>query len=241
MTKVEQLRKRLVKLQEQILRVEVDEITGSTPMLVLANGSTSDDFPLVTCPNCGDETQFTEAQLDNDGNRWTYYQGFCDACRTDFRIGEVPDKCALCHEPFVCDPREDVNEFYHHWCEKDRRCYCTPCFMQLFFDSYIDLSSDNPEVRDEEHCPSTVMPYSRLYTHIGHSVSPYHSRLIAKGYEEVARAKEWDEIKQLCKHIVEEGHRYLILSVSNKGEDGYIIFRTGAEDGDRHVRRQGNY
>ena len=228
MTKVEQLRKRLEKLQEQILREEVNEITGSTTKIVMADGSMTDDYPLITCPVCGEKADFTEAQLNIDGNMWTYFEGFCSVCHTDFRIGEVPDRCALCHEPLPCDPHEDVNELYHHWCKKDGQYYCTPCFMQLFFNDYIDLSSDNPEVRDD-----SLLVYSLWYTHIGNSVAPYCSRLVAKGYQEVAVVEEWDEINQVCQQIVNEGRRYLVLSLSvssdePEGKNYYIIYRSGA-------------
>ena len=148
MSKVEELRKRLVKLQEQIRRQDVKETTGSATKLVMAKGSTVDDYPLVQCPVCGEEVDATEGQLDIHRNRWVFFEAFCPACDTDFRIGEPPYRCALCHEPLPCDPYNDVNELYHHRCQKDEHYYCTPCFMQLFFDGYIDLSSDDPDLSD---------------------------------------------------------------------------------------------
>jgi hypothetical protein len=228
-SRIEQFRSRLIKLEGQVLQEEVNEIIGSTVKLVSVDGSSVDNDPVVTCPACGEEAGFIEAQLDSSGKRWVYYDGYCQNCDTEFVIGEVPHKCALCDEPLPCDPHEDVNELYHHWCEKDRQHYCTPCFMQLFFDGYIDLSSENPNVRDDEPCPGCVLPYSIWYTHVGRSVAPYCSRLVGKGYEEVAAVKEWDEIKQVCRQIVSQSRRYLILSISGDEPERryyYVIYQT---------------
>ena len=115
MSRIEQLRRRHVKLQKQIRREEVNKITGSKRRIVMSGGSTTDDYPLVLCPVCGEEVRASEAELDVGGNRWAYFYGRCDACHTDFRIGQVTDRCARCDEPFAHDPYYDINEFYHHW------------------------------------------------------------------------------------------------------------------------------
>jgi len=101
--------------------------------------------------------------------------------------------------------------------------------MQLFFDGYIDLSSDNPDIRDNEPCAGSLVPYSMWYTHIGLSVTPYRSRLVAKGYQEVVALENWDGIKQVCRQVVNEGRRYLILRLEGhcfKGFDSINIHIT---------------
>ena len=230
MPKIEQLRKWQAKLQEQILQEEVNELIGSKRRIVMTGGPTTDDYPLILCPACGEQVWSSEGELHAVGKRWAYFDGRCGACNTDFRIGQVSHRCALCQEPFPSDPCCDINEFHHHWYEKDGQSYCTPCFMQLFFDGYIDLSSDNPQLTDETHCTDTEALHSLWPTHVGNTVAPYCSRLAANGYEEVVVVKEWEEIGEICRRVVEEGRRYLVLgSGSRKAEDEYhyIVYRTG--------------
>ncbi len=246
-SRVEQFRSRLAKLEKKILEEELDEIMGSTSRLVSSDDSVSEDYPVVTCPICGEEAGFTEAQRDREGKGWMYYDGSCEACDTEFVIGEVPDRCALCEEPFPSDSYQDVNELYHHTYDKGGQTYYTACYMQLFFDGLFDLSSDNTDVPEDESHPGNITPYFGLfYTHVGNTVAPYYSRLVSKGYEEVAivslvttgyqdvaTAKEWHEIYQVCRQIVSRGRRYLILSTNDEepGRDHYIIYQNRSSYG----------
>ena len=229
MSKIEQLRKRQAKLEKQIVQEEANEKTGLKTRYVLAGGSIIDYCPLVLCPICGEETGPMEGQLSSDRDRWTYFWDRCYTCDTEFRIGRVSEKCALCHEPFFSDPYHDVNQYDHHRCEKDGRSYCTPCYMQLFFDGYIDLSSDNPELTDDT---GRTALYSVWPTHVGNTVAPYRSRLITNGYEEVAVVKEWAQVGEICCKVVAKGRRYLVLGagvVDPREEYCYIIYQNGGK------------
>ena len=130
--------------------------------------------------------------------------------------------CALCKQPFRSDPHDDVNEFYSHYSKDAAVFYCTPCFMQLFFDGDIDLGSDDPE---------TI--YKQIY--IGHSEAPYSSRLADKGYQMFATVEEMyegddvsGEFKEICRQIINKGRRYLILGVEDPESSRYrfIIYQS---------------
>ncbi len=216
MSKVEQLRNGLIKLQNQILEQEVAEAIGSTRALVLTDGII-EDYPLIMCPVCQEEAQVVEGQLDQEHQCWLYFDTECSSCHTMFRVGEVQERCCLCKNPLPSDPYYDVNELDYHSCERDGQIYCTPCFMQLFFDGYIDLSSDDDMI---------MADYPRC-THVGHTVDPYLSRLVAIGYEEFAVVQTWDEARQACQPIMDEGGRYLILYTSSEEprQYEYTIYR----------------
>ena len=217
MSKVEQLRNRLMKLRDRFLEEEVVETIGSTRSLVLKGGKITEDYPLIMCPVCQEEAQAVEGQLDQEHNSWLYFDTTCSTCHTSFRIGEVQERCCLCRNPLSSDPYYDANELNHHWCKKNGQIYCTPCFMQLFFDGYIDLSSDE--------CP--IMADCRQCTHVGYTIDPYHSRLISIGYEEFAIVQTCDDVRQTCQYIMDEGGRYLILYTSSEEspQREYTIYR----------------
>lgn len=229
MSKLSQLKGRLVRLQQQIQQEETNEKTGSCREIVVTGVGCISDYPIITCPACGEIASRSEAELDPEGRKWVYFDGFCSDCRTSFRIGEVTNECALCHEPFRSDPYYDINEFDHHWCKKDGLPYCTACFMQLFLDGYIDLSSDNPELlhyTEQRDGPAVLDGWD--YTFIGYSIDPYRSRLAAKGYQQVAAVKEWDEMKEICQQIINGGQRYLALGLIIAEPDTdvrYIIYQ----------------
>ena len=96
--------------------------------------------PLVTCPTCGKIVEDSCGGVRGEKDKiWQYYDTICDNCHTKFIIGEITDKCALCHEPFRSPLVDDINEFYHHWCRRDGKNYSTPCYMQRFFDGFVDI------------------------------------------------------------------------------------------------------
>ena len=137
---------------------------------------------------------------------WPYCDDTCQKCGTRFRIGEVEEKCALCQQPFLSHPYYDVGERNHHWCKKNNQQYCTSCFMQLFFDGYIDLSSDKVDIDNENFIGFEIC------TEIG-TVVPYQSRLAAKGYEFVDNVQEWNRAKQVSIRVVADNHKYLMFGI----------------------------
>lgn len=225
MPNIEQLKNRLAKLQKQTLETEAAKKEVSTTKLIFTDGSAVEDYPLITCPACGEVTEVIEGRLDHEHKSWGYFETICESCNTNFRLGEVDERCALCRVPFPSDPYYDINELNHHWCDKDGQDYCTSCFMQLFFDGYIDLSSNN-SVDTSDNSQIAAGPPC---THVGHSLGPYHSRLAVKGFEEAAVVKEWDEVIRICQQVLEEDKRYLILYKSSEEpgqQNEYVIYRT---------------
>lgn len=172
------------------------------------------ECPSIRCPICGEMVSPIEGRLDEELNKWVFFESRCSNCETDFQIGEVAERCALCHETLKSDPYYDINEFDHHWCEIDQQSYCTPCFMQLFFEGYIDLSSNKTGIGDFDHIP----------THVGYSLSPYRSRLLACGYNEVATIAEWEQVKHLCQQIANRGGYYLVLGVFVQESDWDVLY-----------------
>ena len=83
MSKVEQLRNRLMKLQNQFLEEEVKELIGSTRSLVLRDGIVK-DYPLIMCPACQEETQAVEGQLDREYQSWIYFDTECSSQSFEF-------------------------------------------------------------------------------------------------------------------------------------------------------------
>ena len=138
------------------------------------------------------------------------------------RTEELSKRCAQCKQPFHSDPYDDINEFYSHGSKDREGFYCTPCFMQLFFDGDIDLSSDDPETQ-----------YKQIY--VGHSEAPYSSRLAARGYQVFATVEEahkGDDVsgafEEICRQIINKGRRYLILGVEDPESSRYrfIIYQS---------------
>ena len=231
MTNIEQLRKWEARIRERIVQEEEKEGT--------VHEYPCDHYydiighqPLVLCPTCGEPTEPGESRLAAEGDRWEHASATCIECGTDFRLGQVPDRCALCCEPFATQPHCDRGDYHHHWCAEDRHNYCTPCYMQLFFDGYIDLSSDNPEpIHDKD---SNELLYLRCWrTYVGSSVAPYRSRLIAKGYQEAAVLEDYKDVSKTCRQAVRQGRRYLILcsSIQGTGKESYHVFHSGGSSG----------
>jgi hypothetical protein len=184
--------------------------------------SVKDEMPEpITCPVCKEIVDGPiENELSEDQKTWVYFETVCHNCRTQFRIGEVTDKCHLCHQTFPSEPYFDVNERIHHWCKTDNQEYCTPCFMQLFFDGYVDISSDREDIDDENFLGLEIC------TNLG-TIAPYKSRLATKGYELARSTQEWDQAKQLCKQLVRDNHRYLLFGTDGEqaGTKEYLIYR----------------
>lgn len=230
MSKIEQLRKWQAKLQEQILEEEASEKGASKREYISTLDFLADGLPPVLCPVCGEATCKGVGETNADGDGWEHLSSRCRACHTDFRIGQVSHRCALCYEPFRYAPYDDINEFHHHLCGKDRQCYCTPCFMQLFFDDCIDLSSSHPEFTDDTDPNDYAVLRGYRPTYVGNTVAPFRSRLAANGYEEVALVKERDDIEQICRRVAQEGRRYLVLiSGKSEKERHYIVYQTGGK------------
>jgi hypothetical protein len=219
-SRTEQLSRIMVKPEEQLRREEVRKAAGSNRQVVMTDGPPTDvdDIPLVICPACGEEVPACEAQLNAAHNGWVYFDSRCNSCDTKFRTGEVPERCDLCQQLFRTRPYSDINEFYHHYCREDGHSYCTPCHMQLFFEGYLDLSSDDLGLLRQYDEPNTgAILHDPPWTYIGCTVTPYEYRLAIKGYQEIATVDKQDwgnslhTLVHICGQIVSRGRRYLIL------------------------------
>ena len=229
MFKIVQLRKWQAKLEEQILQEESKEPSKAPWEYQCTPDFTLEGCPPVLCPVCGQAVCEGVGKPKTDGNGWEHLSTKCRGCGTRFHLGEVSDTCALCHEPFRLAPYVDMSQSDHHRCRKDRQFYCTPCFMQLFFDGYIDLSCGDPNFTDDSEFGERMVPYPYDPIFVGHTVAPYRSRLAVKGYELALVARGWQETTEICRRVAEEGRRYLVLRSEAKGREGdYSIYQTRA-------------
>lgn len=185
------------------------------------------------CPTCRKPCEVAGRQSYPTAPDTLYSIVFCQQCGTLFRTGNMVNECSRCGMLFPDDPYDDVNSFYSHWCDIDLTFYCTPCYLNLFFNGRIDLSLDNPDV---DRATSRKWEIAVLWCiYVEGSISRYLPRLKARGFEQVAEMDEpeFDRVRETCGDIAKAGNRYLVLiefNLTRNTGSKYIVFQTNKEN-----------